>query len=143
MTTDAEGLSPRIARALRDEEEALGSLERECGRLDAAQVEALFGLRPGQAEELCGAGQLLAYRHRGAQTRWYPAFQFDGPRVLAVVAHLLEVARAAGVAHEDVVLWLGSRTAMLSGTVRPVDLLRTDPQSVLAAARYDLAERAW
>lgn len=63
----------------------------------------------------------------------YPAFQFgeDG-RPLPLIARLLEIFE--GWSPWGIALWLASNTDWLGGR-RPVDLLRSEPEAVLEAAR--------
>jgi hypothetical protein len=66
----------------------------------------------------------------------YPAFQFDDGKPLPVVAEILGAFNKSrdgwALAH-----WFTSGTGLLPNSARPVDLLKTAPEAVEAAARFD------
>lgn len=137
--------SPAVASALVQEESDLRAIEAEFGWLDSLGVAKQVGRAQNRtvASTMRSKGRLLGYVPRGEQGVRFPRFQFEGAGVLPVVPELIEVANEHGVAHEDLLFWLCAPTGMLEDDARPVDLLRSAPDAVLAAARYDLATPAW
>lgn len=66
----------------------------------------------------------------------YPAFQFEDGKPIKAVQQVLE-AFGGHKAAWKLALWFTSNNGWLTGSARPVDLLDSDPQSVVAAARRD------
>jgi hypothetical protein len=66
----------------------------------------------------------------------YPAFQFEGSKPIKAVQEVLE-AFGERKAPWKLALWFTSNNGSLPDSARPVDLLATDPQSVVRAARRD------
>lgn len=64
----------------------------------------------------------------------YPAFQFEDHKPIKAVHDVLE-AFGAHKAPWKLALWFASNNGWLPGSARPVDLLTTNPQAVIAAAR--------
>ncbi len=66
----------------------------------------------------------------------FPAFQFEDTWPIKAVQQVLE--EFGGLkAPWKLALWLTSHNGALQDSARPVDLLTTDPQAVVAAARRD------
>ena len=83
--------------------------------------------------------QVFAVPHpdRAARERdVYPAFQFEDHKPIRAVHDVLE-AFGAHKAPWKLALWFTSNNGWLPGSARPVDLLATDPQAVIGAARRD------
>ena len=66
----------------------------------------------------------------------YPAFQFESHKPIKAVHDVLE-AFGAHKAPWKLALWFTSNNGWLPDSARPVDLLTTDPQAVIAAAQHD------
>lgn len=88
--------------------------------------------------QLHRAGKLISLCLEGG--RWfYPTFQLDADNnVLPVMAEIIAIGGTDRLHQENLTVWIMSPTDSLSGA-RPVDLLQTDPDRVVAAARQDLA----
>lgn len=71
----------------------------------------------------------------------YPAFQFEAHKPIKAVHEVLE-AFGAHKAGWKLALWFTSNNGGLPGSARPVDLLGTNPQAVVAAAKRDAEESA-
>jgi hypothetical protein len=82
-------------------------------------------------------GQVFAVPHPDKTARdrdVYPAFQFEEHKPIKAVHDVLE-AFGMRKAPWKLALWFTSNNGWLPGSARPVDLLTTDPQAVVAAAR--------
>lgn len=66
----------------------------------------------------------------------YPAFQFDSGKPIKAVQEVLE-AFGGRKAPWKLALWFTSNNGGLPGSARPVDLLGSDPDEVVRAARRD------
>lgn len=66
----------------------------------------------------------------------YPAFQFEDGKPIKAVQEVIE-AFGGRKAPWKLALWFTSNNGLLPGSARPVDLLASDPQTVIAAARRD------
>ncbi|MHA6695602.1 hypothetical protein [Homoserinimonas sp. A520] len=74
-----------------------------------------------------------------AGTVRYPGFQFDGKEIKPVITRLMEVAERHEVDHTSVIYWLcGHTTYIRDPSIRPIDLVETDPDEVLR-----IADEAW
>ena len=71
----------------------------------------------------------------------YPAFQFEEHKPIKAVQAVLE-AFGDRRAPWKLALWFTSNNGWLPGSARPVDLLASDPQAVIEAARHDAAGSA-
>jgi hypothetical protein len=105
------------------------------GALTAAQVAEAAGSRSKNTSALAGRwlrdGDVLAVTYQG--TRYFPAFQFDEMgKPLPVIAHVLSHLTDVGEWQRGI--WFITRSRLL-GDARPVDLLRTAPERVIAAAK--------
>ena len=83
--------------------------------------------------------QVFAVPHPGRAARErdvYPAFQFEDHKPIRAVHDVLQ-AFGAHKAPWKLALWFTSNNGWLPGSARPVDLLTTDPQAVIGAARRD------
>lgn len=83
----------------------------------------------------------VAHPDRKARDRdVYPAFQFDeGGRPLKVVQAVLDAFDGRKTPWK-LALWFTSNNGALPDSARPVDLLRSQPEAVVAAARRDALE---
>lgn len=129
---------PATRRAVLDTELQLREVEEEFGLLDAAEM----GQRAGSgavsqrawASARHRAGELIAIR-RGQRLR-YPSFQLDADgRVRPVIAAIVTVLGEAGWSERSMLLWLVASNGWLEGA-RPVDLLDSDGERVVQAARH-------
>ncbi|WGX94339.1 hypothetical protein [Nocardioides sp. L-11A] len=131
---------PALARAVQAEQNLYDRLAEEFGMLTPGEAGQRLGSRSRAPRNLAAqarkAGRLLAIK-RGSHVL-YPGFQFgeDG-QPLPVIAALVELARRHERSETGIVQWLCGPTTYLDGR-RPVDLVRSTPDEVLA-----LAERAW
>jgi hypothetical protein len=71
----------------------------------------------------------------------YPAFQFEDHKPIKAVHGVLE-AFGDRKAPWKLALWFTSNNGWLPDSARPVDLLASNPQAVIEAARRDAAESA-
>ncbi len=142
---EGRAVSPQVAYALAQEEQDLRVIEEEFGWLDSGGVAERLGKKRSRtlASSMRAKGQLVGYARRGQQGVRFPKFQFDGLGVLPVISELIRVANEWGVAHEDLLFWICAPTGMLQDDARPVDMLRTKPDDVVAAAAYDLGGHSW
>lgn len=128
---------PAIARAVQAERNLYDRIEAEFGLLTSTETGKRLGSRSTAPRNLAVAarrnGALLAIT-RGRQSL-YPGFQFgaDG-RPLPVIRVLRDLAGEAQWSDSGVVQWLCAPTTYLDGK-RPVDLLASDPERVVRAAR--------
>lgn len=108
--------------------------------LEAEQVHALFGSKAKNKAALAARwraeGKVFAVEHSGDLL--YPAFQFDeGGRPRPIIGKVL-AALGPHVGPWQVALWFVSPNGWLDGA-RPIELMDTEPDRVLEAAR-DVAE---
>ena len=131
---------PAVARAVQAERNLYDRIDAEFGLLTSAETGRRLGSRSTAPRNLAvttrRTGALLAVT-RGHQML-FPGFQFgaDG-RPLPVIRVLRDLADEAQWSENGVVQWLCVPTTYL-GELRPVDLLASDPDRVVDAAR-----RAW
>lgn len=72
----------------------------------------------------------------------WPGFQFDEDGTVAmIIPELIATATTHGWTLESLAMFLCAPTGWLEDNARPVDLLHTDPQAVLAATDKHMAER--
>jgi hypothetical protein len=128
----AQRLASRHARVL-----------NEFGHFTAAQLADANGSqasnRAALADNWRKRRQVFAVPHpdRGAREGdVYPAFQFDDYKPIKAVQGVLE-AFDGRKAPWKLALWFTSGNGLLPGSARPVDLLASDPQAVIEAARRD------
>jgi hypothetical protein len=98
--------------------------------------------RSALAENWKKRRQVLAVRHRDEQGRArevYPLFQFDEHHQPRKVVHSVLAAFGPDRAAWNLALWFTSANGWLPDQARPVDLIETDPEAVLQAARHDAA----
>lgn len=119
-------------RNLRLREEML----RTHGALTAREVADLAGSealnRSQFAHSLTRSGRIFSVTHRRQQL--FPGFQFDSEGPLPVVAQVLPFLRARFRKDWEVALWFDVENSWLDG-VRPLELLISDPDRVVAAAQ--------
>ncbi len=121
--------------------EARETLLQEFGALTSAEVADLAGSKARNRAALANRwrkeGQIFAVTHRGQI--YYPGFQFgsDG-RPVPVVAEVLRLLndRSEGW---PLALWFDAANGWLDGA-RPVDLLISEPNRVIEAARSEAEE---
>jgi len=142
MTPDIPVASPAVVLQARRNAEARAALLAEFGALTASQVAELSGSEAKNRSALAGRwrreGRLVAVEHQG--TVYYPAFQFDEdgkprPIVESVLDHLAD----PHVTSWQQALWFTTANGWLDAR-RPVDLLESEPEAVVAAARETLRE---
>lgn len=71
----------------------------------------------------------------------YPAFQFDNFKPIKAMHEIIE-AFGDAKAPWKLALWMTSANGLLPGSARPVDLLGSAPEQVIAAARSDASGSA-
>jgi hypothetical protein len=108
---------------------------KECPTLTSHDISEVNGSRATNQAALANgwkaAGRIFALKVE--RTDRYPAFQFgDDGKPLPVIATVLEI--MGSEKPWSVALWLVAGSGWLGGR-RPVDLLRTDPDAVVHAAR--------
>lgn len=132
MTSD-DPVAPAQSRSMGAEARLWEQIERDRGLLTPGEVAAMTGVTPSQAVADAAAGRTLAVVIDG-ELRW-PRAQFDGDGTVAmIVPELIAVAESHGRSRRGLVAWLHSPTTYLPGGRRPVEVLHSDPQAVLAAA---------
>lgn len=141
-------VTPQVARSVAAQENLYERIAAEFGLYTAGEAGTLMGSRSktprNKANAERAAGRLVAITRLNHAL--YPGFQFsDDGRPLAVIATLRQLARSVTPSwtESSVVEWLMSPTTYLMDSdgktaLRPVDLLRTDPDRVV-----DVAEQAW
>jgi hypothetical protein len=134
--------SPAVVLQARRNAAARTELLTEFGALTASQVAELSGSEAKNRSALAGRwrreGKLVAVEHHG--TVYYPAFQFDEngkprPVIESVLTHLDN----PSVTSWQQALWFTTANGWLDGQ-RPVDLLESEPDAVVAAAREAFRE---
>lgn len=130
---------PSVLQARRNSE-ARRALFDEFGGLTAAEVAEFAGStarnRSALATRWRTEGRLLAVTHQGK--RYYPGFQFgEDWRPLPTVALALNSLRHEPLGEWELALWFTTRNGWLDDR-RPVDLLVSEPNEVLAAARHEV-----
>jgi hypothetical protein len=109
---------------------------------DANQSRA--GNRSALADNWKKRRQVFAVRHRdgsGRPREVFPLFQFEDHKPIRAVQAVLE-AFGEHKAPWKLALWFTSNNGWLPGQARPVDLLESDPDAVVQAARRDAAGSA-
>lgn len=146
----ATTVSPQAAQSVQATENFWRRVAGEFGMLTAAEAGERLGaagVRPGSlALQRISERRLIGVRRRGHRGVLVPGFQFDGSgRVFPVIADLLAV-----LPDDDAVDWAGALVMFLcdpNGWLpdggRPVDLLATDPDVVLDAARREFDQDVW
>lgn len=129
--------TPQIARAVQATENRWRAIESEFGLLDSTAVARLLGSRASNARSFTAehrkAGKVLGIR-RG-KSYLYPSFQFDANGVVRLaIPTIIRLATGADWSSESTAIWLCSPSGWLADR-RPVDLLETEPDAVIAAAR--------
>ncbi|HEY4593143.1 MAG TPA: hypothetical protein VIJ61_12090, partial [Thermoanaerobaculia bacterium] len=128
---------PAVLQARRNAE-AREELISELGLLSSSDVAARAGSKAKNKAALANRwrqeGRIFSVPHQGGT--YYPAFQFDEEgQPYEVVA---EVVKSVGMKLTDwgLALWFTGRYGSL-GDRRPVDLLATEPERVVAAAKRE------
>jgi hypothetical protein len=106
----------------------------------AAEVSRLLGSKARNASELASRlkreGRLFSVRE--ATIDRYPRFQFDAHgRPLPVIASILALFKDK-LEGWEIALWFHSNNGWLPNQARPVDLLRSRPEGVIAAAQREV-----
>lgn len=132
---------PLLARSVQAEQNLYDRIAAEFGLLNASEVGRQMSSRSRTPRNLASTarsnGRLLGVR-RGSRTV-YPGFQFGADaQPLPVIRELLELAGKHGRSEVGVVQWLCAPTtypaAEHQASRRPVDLLASDPDTVMEAA---------
>lgn len=109
--------------------------------LTAAQLSELAGFRgrnaSAQPNKWKRDGQIFAVRQHGND--YYPGYALDADAGCRPVKGLAPVLKCFGsnLVDWDVAIWFASVNSFLGGT-RPMDLLKSDPDRVLAAAQDEI-----
>ena len=142
-----DALTPRLgvptpARVLqaRRNAEARAGLLQEFGAYSTAELATLRETTGRNVSALPGRwlaeGRIFAIKHAGE--RRFPAFQFDHEgQPLPAIKRVLD-ALGGTLGGWEIALWFTAPSGYLEGS-RPVDLLRRDPDEVVAAAAYEAA----
>ena len=128
----AQRLATRHARVLNEFGHFTAEQLAEVNRSQASNRAAL-------ADNWRKRRQVFAVPHPDKTARErdvYPAFQFEDHKPIRAVHDVLQ-AFGAHKAPWKLALWFTSNNGWLPGSARPVDLLTTDPQAVIGAARRD------
>ena len=109
---------------------------RRYDAFDAGQVDERFGLKADDTAELAqewrNDGKIFGVERQGRTL--YPAFQFgDDGSPKPVVADILQALGKRGP--WQIANWFVAPNGWLSGDRRPVDVMDTDPDAVVNAAR--------
>lgn len=132
--------TPAMVLQARRNSEARAALIEELGLLTSSEIadlnESQAENRAALASRWKGEGRIFSVRHHGQD--YFPAFQLaaDG-RPLEVVARLLKA--LGGARGWETALWFTAANGYLAGR-RPVDLLGTEPESIVEAAEREGAE---
>ncbi len=104
-------------------------------------VQRRLGIDPEMLVQWRKASKILAVWHGPEQRYLYPPFQFAGNRLLDEIATLLSLRGAVGADRSgwSAVEWLLAPHVLLDGQ-RPADVLRSNPDSVVAAAEVEFME---
>ena len=132
--------SPEVARSVQASENRWRTIAREYGLLDSRAVAALLGgsgTNRNRAHQLAKEGRIIGVK-RGRGTL-YPGFEFDHGEVRPVIAEVAAIGRRNNWTDPHLLLWLASPNGYLEGRV-PAQMM-DDPDSILEAARQDMAER--
>ncbi len=136
-TKMAQRLAARHARVLNEFGFATAEQLADANQSRAANRNAL-------ADNWKKRRQVFAVRHRdesGRPREVFPLFQFEDHKPIKVVQSILE-AFGEYKAPWKLALWFASNNGWLPGQARPVDLLESDPDAVVQAARRDAAGSA-
>jgi hypothetical protein len=145
MTPRGVPTAPAVLQARRNSA-ARAALIEELGLLTSAEVAELNRSeaenRAALASRWKREGRIFSVRHHGRD--YFPGFQLrtDGPP-REVIADVLK-ALGGGEPHArgrgwETALWFTGANGHLGGR-RPVDLLESDPEAVVAAAEHEAAE---
>lgn len=133
-------VSPALVRAQQATLNVMAAIEAESPFLKAGEAGRALGSRSQTPRNAAARahleGRILGVS-AGAQTV-YPSFQFVDGSVLPVIAELRTRGVVAGWDERNILLWLFEPTTYLPGAARPIDLLVSDPDKVLA-----VADEAW
>lgn len=133
-----------VAEQARRNAEARADFLGEFEALDAEGVADLAGSRAGNrratASRWQGEGLCFAVEYEGRLV--FPAFQFDPAtgRPRPAVIDVIRALRAVGLGGWSLALWWATPHDML-GWRRPADLLASEPDLVIEAARVDARTR--
>lgn len=136
-TQMAQRLATRHARVLNEFGFATASALADANHSRAANRQAL-------TENWKTRGQVFAVRHRAASGQMqevFPLFQFEDHKPIKAVQAVLQ-AFGEHKAAWKLALWFTSNNGLLPRQARPVDLLLTAPDAVVAAAQRDAAPPA-
>lgn len=133
-------LPPQVLQARRNAQ-AREALFEEFGALTSADIGKMAGSKSPNRAALAHRwktdGRIFAVPHQGAN--YFPGFQFSPEgQPLPVIASVLSILSGTAAAWE-VALWFTGRNGWLDGR-RPVDLLVSDPASVIAAAEREVED---
>jgi len=131
-----------VLQARRNAQERKNLLE-EFGALTSSEVADLAHSKASNRAALANRwrkeGWIFAVEHRGRS--YFPAFQFDDEgHPLSAIAEILEI--FGGREGWETALWFSAASGWLGGR-RPVDLLESDPEKVVDAARSAVDSRVF
>lgn len=132
--------SPAEAWHAQQSAQAREELLKELGSLTAEQVADQAHSRAANRSALASRwhteGRIVTVPWRGRTL--YPAFQFRDGRPLPLIGPVASALRNRGLDGWPLALWFATPSGWLHDR-RPVDLLDTDPEEVLAAAEQALS----
>lgn len=137
-------VSSTVAEQARRNAQARAEFLAEFEALDAEGVADLAGSkaenRRATASRWQVEGSCFAVEHQGRLV--FPAFQFDAGsgRPVPAVAEVVTALRSAGLGGWSLALWWATPHDML-GWRRPADVLGSEPNLVIEAARVDVRTR--
>jgi hypothetical protein len=92
--------------------------------LSASWLAVRLGIEPRRIEAMRRAGELIAYRPKGAHEYYYPVWQFDDDwRPLPIVPRVVSAEREAGLSDNRLYELLNARSG-LGGDRKLADALR-------------------
>lgn len=105
--------------------------------LSASWLAVRLGMEPLRLEAMRRAGEVIAYRPKGAREHYYPLWQFDEDwRPLPIVGRLVREARDRGLHDDRLYEILTARAGISAGRGRLADSLREGrDEHVLEAIR--------
>jgi hypothetical protein len=135
-------LGPAAHEQMRLNAEARQRFLQQWPCLTSGEVAELLGStasnRAATAHKLLSKQAIFAVSYKGRK-HLYPAFQFDElqGKLRAGVGEALQRLRAAGLKGWELAFWFTEPNGWLEDDARPVDLLASDPDAVVAAAGHE------
>jgi len=147
---ETDALDEAYLRIHERELQARQALIKDTPMLDAKGVHKLAGHKTTNASQTAGrwkqAGRIFSVPVGGVDH--YPAYQFDGSEPKKVIAEILELLSPQDPAARSnpdreppfsewaITFWFAAANSWLEDEARPIDLLDSDPESVVEAASH-------